>query len=93
MFGLRYMNAIKRNAPPEEKSPLPTIAVVSTQTRDYQVTLLNTEALDNTQTYHLLLKPLRKPKDNRLRELWVGVNDYLPRRAINSGELYGGAAG
>ncbi|MGA8533147.1 MAG: hypothetical protein WB615_03445 [Candidatus Tumulicola sp.] len=87
MFGLRYTNATKRDVLPVENNPLPTIAVVSTQARDYQVTLLNTEALDNTQTYHLLLKPLRKPKDNRLRELWVGVNDYLPRRAVLSGNF------
>ncbi len=38
-------------------------------------------------TYHLALTPLRRPKDNRLRELWVGANDYLPRKAVISGNF------
>ena len=66
---------------------MPTIAVVSTKTRDYAVALLDTPSLDGVSTYHLKLVPLRKPKDNRLRELWVGENDYLPRKAVVAGNF------
>src|SRR5208283_1000667 len=33
------------------------------------------------------LTPLRTPKVNRLRELWVGENDYLPRKALVAGNF------
>jgi hypothetical protein len=69
------------------ESTLPTIAVVSTKTRDYDVAIVDTPSIDGIPTYHLRLTPLRKPKDNRLRELWIGVTDYLPRRAVVSGNF------
>ncbi len=86
MFGLRYRD-IAASATQPQSNPWPIIATVSTQARDYQVTLLEVATVDGVSTYHLALKPLRKPKDNRLRELWVGTDDYLPRKAIISGNF------
>lgn len=37
--------------------------------------------------YHLGLTPLPRPKINRLRELWVGENEYLPRKALVAGNF------
>jgi len=87
MFGLRYPNVAYTIKPVGTESSLPVIATVSTQNRDSDVTLLDEEPLDGTDTYHLRLTPLRRPKDHRLRELWVGTTDYLPRRAILSGNF------
>jgi hypothetical protein len=88
MFGLRY-SGVPPNIKPvgTEPATLPVIATVSTKSRDYEVTLVGIESLDGGQVYHLQLTPLRKPKDNRLRELWVGTNDYLPRRATIAGNF------
>lgn len=75
---------------PKSDSPatgLPTIAIVSTTTRDYAVVLVDAPFLDGIATYHLKLTPLRKPRVNRLRELWVGANDYLPRKAVVAGNF------
>jgi hypothetical protein len=85
-FGLKYPQA--RGKPQTgESSTLPTIAVVATQTRDYDVTLVDEPQLDGTPTYHLRLRPLREPHDNRLRELWIGTNDFLPRHAVIAGDF------
>lgn len=85
-FGLRHKSQTKADSdavPP----PLPVIAIVSAQSPDYRVALIDTPAIDGVPTYHLKLTPLRRPKDNRLRELWVGANDYLPRKAVVSGNF------
>lgn len=85
-FGLKYPQA--RALPQtEEASKLPTIAIVATQTRDYDVTLVDEPLVNGTPTYHLRLRPLRKPHDYRLRELWVGRSDFLPRRALIAGDF------
>jgi len=87
-FGLAYpLPATRKASEGGEGNTLPTIAIVSTKTRDYNVTLLDTPDLDGTPTYHLKLTPLRRPKDNRLRELWIGQNDYLPRKAVVAGNF------
>lgn len=84
-FGLRYRPL--PDIAPDTASKLRVIATVSTQTADYRVALLDEPTIDGTQTYHLRLVPQRRPKDNRLRELWVGSTDYLPRRALISGNF------
>lgn len=84
-FGLRY--EAQPQSGPSSAPALPVIAVVSAQSPQYRVTLIDTPAVDGVPTYHLGLTPLRRPKDNRLRELWVGTNDYLPRRAVVSGNF------
>lgn len=85
MFGLRYRSV--ERAAPEGQTPLRVIATVSAQSPDYRVVLIDTPAIDGAPTYHLGLTPLRRPKENRLRELWVGTDDYLPRKAIISGNF------
>lgn len=85
-FGMRYHTAGTSPASPGESS-LRVIAIVSAQAPDYRVTLIDTPIVDDVPTYHLGLTPLRRPKDNRLRELWVGQNDYLPRRAVIAGNF------
>ena len=88
MFGLRYTGVPYSVKPVgNEPATLPVIATVSTNNRDYDVTLIGTDVLDGIQVYDLRLRPLRKPKDNRLRELWVGTSDYLPRKATISGNF------
>lgn len=62
------------------------IAVVSTEL-NYAVTLVDEPAIDESPTYHLRLTPLRDPKGLRLRELWIGALDYLPRRAVIEGNF------
>lgn len=87
MFGLRFPQRLG-GAPVSGPIPsLPTIAVVSTDKRDYAVSLLGTDVVDGVDAYHLGLTPLRKPKVNRLRELWVGESDYLPRKALVAGNF------
>ncbi len=84
-FGLRYKSQSRSGT--DATPPLPIIAIVSAQSADYRVALIDTPTLDGVPTYHLALTPLRRPKDNRLRELWVGTNDYLPRQAVVSGNF------
>jgi hypothetical protein len=87
MFGLRY-EGLPFNTKPITGTPdLAVIATVSTQARDYRVSFVGIERLDDVETYNLRLRPLRKPKDYRLRELWVGTGDFLPRRAIVAGNF------
>ncbi|MFY9884602.1 MAG: hypothetical protein WAL67_14145 [Candidatus Cybelea sp.] len=85
-FGLRYASATSR-VDTEAGSPLKVIATVSAQTPEYRVALVDTPTIDDVPTYHLRLTPLRRPKENRLRELWIGTNDYLPRRAAIAGNF------
>lgn len=87
MFGLRYKAARTTTTSPEVGGSLRVIAIVSSGSPDYKVSLIDAPLLDGVSTYHLGLTPLRKPKDNRLRELWIGRSDYLPRKAIVSGNF------
>ncbi len=87
-FGLRFKRiADSATTAVEAESNLPVIAVVSNSARDYDVSLLGETPLNGEETYHLGLKPLRKPKHFRLRELWVGVSDFLPRQALIAGNF------
>ncbi|HEY3676188.1 MAG TPA: hypothetical protein VGK84_09375, partial [Candidatus Tumulicola sp.] len=66
---------------------IPVIAVVSSQVRNYTISLTGSQTIDGTPTDDLRFTPLRDPKNNRLRELWVGTADHLPRRAIVAGNF------
>jgi hypothetical protein len=68
-------------------STIPTIAVVSSKVRDYSVVLLDAPNVDGEATYHLKLTPLRAPKQNRIRELWIDAATYFPRRAVLAGNF------
>ncbi len=87
MFGLAYQRQGERSAQIVPPSDIPVIAVVSSNSRDYSVALVDSSAIEGLTCYHLRLTPLRKPKANRLRELWIGTTDYLPRRAIVAGNF------
>lgn len=86
-FGLRFPQTSGTSEPDSSGAPIPTIAIVSTASRAYAVTLLDEPLLDGRLTYHLQLTPLRKPSVNRLRELWVDANDDLPRKAVVAGNF------
>jgi hypothetical protein len=86
MFGLGY-NLAATHAKAEASGPLRVIATVSAQSPNYQVTMIDMPTIDGILTYHLKLVPLRRPNENRLRELWVGTRDYLPRKAVISGNF------
>jgi hypothetical protein len=86
-FGLTYRKFVQSQASDDAVESLPVIAIVSTNVRDYDVTLVDTPTLDGQPTYHLRLVPRRKPKDLRLRELWIGTTDFLPREALISGNF------
>jgi hypothetical protein len=87
MFGLRYEAARAAATSPDADGSLRVIAIVSSRSPDYSVSLIDMPQLEGVPTYHLQLTPLRKPKDNRLRELWIGTSDYLPRKAIVAGNF------
>ncbi|MGA8097633.1 MAG: hypothetical protein WB810_03115 [Candidatus Cybelea sp.] len=82
MFGIRYAAEYGHKPQAPDDTTLRTIAVVSSGSPIYRVSLVDEPTIDGVVTYHLTLTPLRKPKENRLRELWVGADDYLPRRAV-----------
>ncbi len=87
MFGLRYRSSSQTGDAAAAESALPVIAVVSSGAPEYRVTLIDAADIDGTATYHLRLVPLRRPRENRLRELWIGTRDALPRKAIVSGNF------
>lgn len=85
-FGMRYPQPV-RASPAPSTGGLPVIAIVSAQKPEYRVELIDEPYVAGIVTYHLRLTPLRDPKNNRLRELWIGETDYLPRRAAISGNF------
>lgn len=84
-FGMRYASGGIAHV--SQSGSLPVIATVSAQKPEYRVDLVDEPAIDGVPTYHLGMTPLRDPKNNRLRQLWVGESDYLPRRAEISGNF------
>jgi hypothetical protein len=87
MFGLAYAENTAPARATNGVSALPVIATVSSAARAYRITFDGTAVIDGVSTYHLSLVPVRKPHDNRLRELWVGAGDYLPRKAVLAGNF------
>jgi hypothetical protein len=67
-------------APPAATGDLAAIGRVTTTARTYDVTDAGMETIDGVLTEHLLLQPLRDPRANRLRDLWVDPTDALPVR-------------
>lgn len=68
-----------------QRSTLPVIGRTGTLSRDYAVSLLETETDAQGTEYHLALQPLRDPVHHRLRELWVDANTWLPEESIVEG--------
>jgi hypothetical protein len=72
-----------RNVPVPAASPgLREIAVVSSRTRTYDITLAGIESVDGTPAYHLVLHPLRDPGRYRLRDLWIDTQSYAPCKLV-----------
>jgi hypothetical protein len=69
------------------ETTLPIIASVASSRKDYDVTLVGSEAIAGQAAYHLALKPLHDPLKYRLRDLWVSPTTYLPERAIIAGNF------
>ncbi len=87
-FGLQYPLTQRTSSQTKpDVEGLPVIAVVATQTREYAIDFVGSETIDDTPVYHLHFRPLRNPKNNRLRELWAGIGDHLPRKAVVAGNF------
>lgn len=66
-------------------STLPHIGRTGTIARIYEVTDLGRVDESGTSLRHLGLRPLRDPRRNRLRELWLDPATSLPVRAVVAG--------
>ena len=75
-----------------EPSPAPVIGRVAVTGGDYDVTLVGREALDGADVYHLSLRPLRDPFQNRVRDLWVDAKSFDVRKLVTDGIFTRGPA-
>lgn len=66
---------------------LKSIALVTTHTRDYSVTLAGIENLNGRPCYHLLLQPLHDPQRYRLRQLWIDTQSYRTAQLVTEGNF------
>lgn len=64
-------------APDPGQTPLRVLVRVEAVARDYRVVLAGIERLRDSDTYHLMLTPLRDPRIYRLRDLWVDTQSYV----------------
>jgi hypothetical protein len=86
-FGVARRPAAFVAAPSTLESPLPTIGSVGTRQREYDLTLAGMEICDGVNAYHLVLRPLRDPTRNRLREMWVGATSYATLKLVTAGNF------
>jgi len=95
-FGINQDFGLARNAPPITATPNahdvdpdapapPLIGTTHVDVKLYDVTLLGDETDNGRTLVHLGLQPLRAPKANRLRELWLDEKTGLPVRARVAG--------
>lgn len=69
----------RKSKPSASPSPsLREIGAVIAQNREYSITLVDTEAIDGHDCYHLALKPMRDPGRFRIREAWIDAKTYAP---------------
>jgi hypothetical protein len=74
-----------RTTPSPAASPgLKEIAVVSTRTRTYDISLAGIEPVDGVPTYHLVLHAMRDPGRYRLRDLWVDTETFVPHKLVEA---------
>jgi len=83
-FGIIAPNSAHRS---NVDATLPVIATVASSRKDYDVTLIGSEALNGEPTIHLALRPLHDAHKYRLRDLWINPATYLPERAIVAGNF------
>lgn len=70
--------------PPSE---LTTIAVVSTGTRRYTISLVGIESYGDHHDYHLALTPVRDPGRYRLRALWIDTRTFATDKLAQDGNF------
>ena len=87
-FGLRYVRPARPDffdASDAEATP-PNLKVIATVTASqglpYQVTDRGIADIDGRSCYHLKLTPLRNPKHNVLREIWIDTTTNLPLQYV-----------
>jgi hypothetical protein len=99
-FGVlsRYQSNVNANSeatpnplevPEATAEPLREIGSVQAYTRDYDIRLVGEETLRYGDAYHLRLRPLHDPQVFRLRELWIGKNDYVTLQMVIAGIFHG----
>ena len=71
------------------EKPLRELARVEAVARDYSIALAGVERVREEDAYHLTLVPLREPRTNRLRDLWVATNNYETLRLTVDGLFSG----
>jgi len=74
---------------PEPTGDLREIGRIESSTRAYDVRLAATETIAGAPALHLTLVPLREPKLNRLRDLWLDPTTYRTVQARVQGILDG----
>ncbi|MGH7729308.1 MAG: hypothetical protein ACREM2_11055 [Vulcanimicrobiaceae bacterium] len=76
----------------DPSAPLQTIGTVQANAQDYQIASAGTQIIDGTTTAHLTFVPLRNPRTNRLRDLWIDPADdrtvQLTVAGLFNGEPY-----
>ena len=81
---------------PDPQDALRQITRVEANTRAYQIEIVGPETVIEQQSLHLRLTPLRDPKINRLRDVWVDPATYrtiqVRVQGILSGKPYDGAS-
>ncbi len=74
---------------PEPTDDLREIGRIESNTRAYDIHLAGTETIAGAPALHLTLVPLRDPKLNRLRDLWLEPTTYRTVQARVQGLLDG----
>lgn len=88
-FGLSSERAENPAQHPVSADNLPTIATVTATERAYDISLLGTETIDGSFTYHLQLHPASRPNRYRIRDLWIDVYTYQIVRLQEQGNFTG----
>ena len=83
-------------ASPDPGEALRQITRVEANTRAYQIEIVGPETVTEQQSLHLKLTPLRDPKLNRLRDVWIDPTTYrtiqMRVQGILNGKPYDGAS-
>ncbi len=81
--------AASNGSSPDPQDALRQITRVEANTRAYQIEIVGPETVIEQQSLHLKLTPLRDPKINRLRDVWVDPATYRTIQVRVQGILNG----
>ncbi|GAC1309695.1 MAG: hypothetical protein NVSMB21_16580 [Vulcanimicrobiaceae bacterium] len=80
--------------PSDRATPLREITHVEATTREYEIRSAGSELVAGARALHLTLQPLRDPKINRLRDVWLDPTTYrtvqMRVQGILNGKPYDG---